>query len=225
MRGPVRVVGRALGPAILATAVVAASATATIVPFKQVSGVRLGMTLRQAKAALGPDCPTLTRTTRRNRARYDCYFDTFRGRGGWLTLIFTRRGECGADIDFHARRKGATRRVVDLDSACSDAFADGVGIGSTFHAMYRHFAAGTVRCTHRAENNEDACYAQRRRHGEIRLTIFSNDNGDRDLRVHDVEIKRCESVSPSPPAGAHRFMPCTKTFLTTQARVPGEFTP
>jgi hypothetical protein len=202
--------------AVVVVGVAAATAGATIIPFNKAGGVRLGMTMQQAKAALG-SCPTLTPRTRRNRSRYKCYFDVFPGERGERDLTYTSRTRrCGASVTL------VRGRVRDVDITCPDTLRSGAGIGSPLKDVYASFPAGRMRCIHAGWHK---CYTQRVRKAGIWLTIFSDDKTARDLVVSDVFVGKCKIKERAPAAGTPAFRPCAANFLTTQARVPKEFTP
>jgi hypothetical protein len=197
------------GALLVTTGLTAVAAGATIVPSQKVDGVNLGMTLAQAKAALGA-CPTLTGTGRSRRG-LKCYFGVD-ATGPRATELDYRdiAKRCGAVVGFDAGR------VTEVQGSCPDRLASGAGIGSTFIAMYGSFAKGTIRC---ARAFVHWCAAPRRTPSGTVVTRFTDEEGNANLIVAWVEIYRCSANLP-----AHQFNPCSPTFLT-DPRNRGEFTP
>jgi hypothetical protein len=200
--------------AIALVLVVSATAGAAIVPYKQVDGVRLGMTFSQAKRALGPSCPTLTRGPRR---RLRCFFDVVPGELHFVNV--TKR--CSTTVTF------LSGHALEVNGTCKDALSNGIGIGSTFKRMYSSFPRGTVRCAAQAIDGRDTCIAQRKTGGGTFLTLFGDDPDRPGRTVWDVTVKKClpVEINHAPPPGRPEFLSCKTNFLTTQGRVPGEFTP
>src|SRR5262245_21130989 len=108
---------------VAVSAGVAGGAIATgLVPFREVRGCRLGMTVAKAKAGIGDDCPTLTRQTRRYRGRSSCYFDELPIGNGDHELIYASLVKrCGADATLH---KG---RVLEITTRCPVSTPSGAG--------------------------------------------------------------------------------------------------
>jgi hypothetical protein len=198
--------------------VVTPAASATIIPYTQIDGVRLGTTVSQAKHALGPSCPTLTRG---NRSRLRCYFTIATGPGVLDLHYQSLAKRCGADVSFQSGH------AVEVIGGCNDALPNGVGIGSTFKRMYSSFPRGTVRCAAQSIDGRDTCIAQRSTRDGTFLTLFGDDQFRPGRTVAVVTVKKCSSVeiSHTPPPGRPEFLSCKANFLTTQGRVPGEFTP
>lgn len=98
--------------------------------------------------------------------------------------------------------------------------------GATFKRMYSSFPRGTVSLRKMVENGGDTCIAQRRVGGSIFLTEFSDDETLRNRIVDYVTVAKCLHIVHNRNPGKPAFMPCAPDFLaSTQARIPGEFTP
>jgi hypothetical protein len=149
-------------------------AQAKLVLFKGMSGVRLGMTHRQARAAfraLGWPCrrPTCIYTedadaiTRSSNPR--------------------RRERLEADFAFVQ-----PRRVYDIvGTNLHERTSEGTGFGSKLRTMIHAFGHRTVRC----KKNYRFCTAQhRKRSGKpAAVTRFADNN--RDVSVDEIDIQRC----------------------------------
>lgn len=194
------------------------------VPFRQLLGVRIGMTVPQARRAI-PDkgCPMLTARTRRFRSRYPCWFTTAALPAGAPAheseLIWgSKVRRCVADATL------LSGRVLDIGTGCKVTLANGVGIGSTFREIYDVFPKGTVHCIKGGQFQHE-CRAQQRTRRAIYYTEFNDGKPvDREPRliVSWLMVGKCATLDTQ-TYWRHTFDPCDPRFPKANPR--HSFTP